>query len=158
MDITLKERTAETVAVYFQKANTPSIRKTLPQKARTLEEALRDFCETQKPGAKSYGRTIWADGQYVGDVWCYGIDLQETPNAMLSYCVFEASCRGRGAASRAAALFLEEIAHSFGVKSMGAFTYGDNLPSIRVLEKNGFRLIEEFEEDGVLSRYYEKAL
>ncbi len=158
MEIRLGERTGETVKIYFQRANTPEIRRTLPQKAKTLEEALADFRETRKPGASSYGRTIWADGAYVGDVWCYGISPLERPNGMLSYCIFEEGCRGQGAASRAVALFLPELVQRFGLKSVGAFTFADNLPSIGVLEKNGFCLMEAFEEDGILSRYYEKTL
>ena len=158
MEIRLGERTEETVRTYFQKAGTPEIRRVLPQRAKTLEEALDDFRESRKPGAKSYGRTIWAVGRYVGDVWCYCMDPGGTPNAMVSYCVFAPDCRNRGVASRALELFLEEVRETFALKTVGAFTFADNPASIRVLEKNGFRLLEEFEEDGTLSRYYEKTL
>lgn len=40
MSIELRTRSAETVSIYFEKANTPAIRAVLPQKAKTLEEAL----------------------------------------------------------------------------------------------------------------------
>ena len=43
MNVTLKDRTAETAAVYFERTRSPIIRKFLPQKAQTLEEALADF-------------------------------------------------------------------------------------------------------------------
>ena len=89
MKITLQPRTEETVRIYFENAQQPAIRRTLPQKAQTVEEALADFRKTQLPGATSDGRTIRLDGQYVGDVWIYAIDPADTPNAMLSYCVFE---------------------------------------------------------------------
>ena len=89
MKIELRERTEETVATYFEKAQDAEIKKVLPQKAQTLEEALEDYRQTLKTDAISYGRTIYADGVYVGDIWCYGIDLNEEPNAMLSYCIFE---------------------------------------------------------------------
>jgi len=62
MTISLGARTAETVAVFFQNAQSPAIRRTLPMKAKTPEDALADFQDTQKPGARSYGRTIYADG------------------------------------------------------------------------------------------------
>ena len=149
-------RSAETVTVYFEKAKNPKIRDVLPQKARTPEEALEDFRRTQLPGARSYGRTILADGQYVGDVWCYGIDPQEEPNAMLSYCVFEEAYWGQGAATLAVALFLEEIRDRYGIRTVGAFTYSDNAASVRVLEKNGFVLEEEFAEDGRASKYFRR--
>lgn len=158
MDIALGTRTEETAAIYFQQANTPEIKKYLPQRAATLEEFLADFRASQAPGAASYGQTIWLDGQYVGDVWCYCIAPGEVPGAMVSYCLFQTEQRGRGAASRALELFLAEIGPRFGLERVGAFTFADNLPSIRVLEKNGFCMMEEFEEDGRLSRYYEKKL
>lgn len=153
MEICLGERTAETVRLYFEKAQRPEIRAVLPQKAKTVEEALEDFRKTLLPGATSYGRTIWADGRYIGDVWCYCIDPKEEPNAMLSYCIFEEAYWSRGIATRAVALFLGEMREKFGCKTVGAFAFSDNAASVRVLEKNGFAVAEEFEEDGRLSKY-----
>ncbi len=151
--IELKARTAETVAHYFEKANTPAIRAVLPQKAKTLTEALADFEQAQLPGASSYGRTIYVDGRYIGDVWCYCIDKSEEPNAMVSYCIFEPDYCGKGIATEALRLFMAEIHFKFGLKSLGAFTFLSNAASIRVLQKNGFTLREEFTEDGVKSCY-----
>lgn len=154
MTISLGERTAETVAAFFQKSQAPAIRRTLPMRARTLEEALADFRDTQKPGARSFGRTIYADGRYAGDVWCYGMDPSGDPQAMVSYCVLETALWGRGIAAAALGLFLEEIRERFGLERIGAFTFAANTASVRVLEKNGFRLAETFVEDGVESGYY----
>ena len=151
----LGERTAETAAIYFEKTNNGAIRNFLPMKAKTVEEALADFHASQRSGASSFGRTIWTEGRYVGDVWCYCIDPEATPNAMVSCCVFEPSLWGRGVASQALGLFLAEIVPKFGLKTVGAFTYSENLASIRVLEKNGFRRMEEFAEDGRASQYFE---
>ena len=155
MNITLGVRTAETAAIYFEKTNNDTIRKVLPQKAQTMEEAMADFHVSQRPGASSYGCTILADGAYVGDVWCYCIDPAGVPNAMVSYCVFEPALWGQGAASSALAQFLPEIVLKYDLKTVGAFTFSHNLPSIRVLEKNGFVLMEEFVEDGVSSKYFQ---
>ncbi len=155
MEITLGKRTAETAALSFERMNTASIRKTLPRKAQTVEEALADFHASQRPAASSFGRTIWAEDRYVGDVWCCCIDLGGTPNAMVSYCVFEPALWGQGIASRALSMFLLEITGKYGLKTVGAFTYSSNLPSIRVLEKNGFRLAEEFVENGLSSQYFQ---
>ncbi len=156
MTVTLGERTEETVAICFRRAGTPAIRRTLPRKDQTLEEALADFRRTREPGAKSFGRTVYAGGQYVGDVWCYGMDPGGDPQAMVSYCVFEQALWGRGVASRALGLFLPEIRERFGLERIGAFTFMENTGSVRVLEKNGFRLTESFTEDGVESGYFEK--
>lgn len=155
MDVTLGSRTAETAAIYFKKTDNETIRRVLPQKAQTVEEAVADFYASQRPGASSYGRIILVDGQYVGGVWCYCIDPGGTPSAMVSCCVFEPSLWGQGVASKALNMFLSEIAGKYSLKTVGAFTYSSNLPSIRVLEKNGFRLAEEFVEDEVSSRYYQ---
>ena len=153
MVITLGERTAETVRIYFEKANRPEIKKVLPQKAKTMEEALADYEKTRLPGATSFGQTILADGRYVGDIWCYCIDMEDEPNCMVSFCVFELESWSKGIATAALKLFIEAIRAKYGVKTIGAFTYANNRASISVLEKNGFSVIEEFEENGVLSKY-----
>ena len=153
MVITLGERTAETVRIYFEKANRPEIKKVLPQKAKTVEEALADYEKTRLPGATSFGQTILADGRYVGDIWCYCIDMEDEPNCMVSFCVFELESWSKGIATAALKLFIEAIRAKYGVKTIGAFTYANNLASISVLEKNGFSVMEEFEENGILSKY-----
>lgn len=154
MNILLGERTAETAAVYFARTRDPAIQRVLPQRARTLEEFLAGFRKAREPGADSFGRTIYVDGRYVGDVWCSGMDPAGDPQAMVSYCVFEQALRGRGIATEALGLFLEEIRERFGLERIGAFTFASNTGSIRVLEKNGFHLTEAFTEDGVESEYY----
>lgn len=35
------------------------------------------------PGPTGYGRTIYVDGNTIGDVWCYGISSDE-PKAMVT--------------------------------------------------------------------------
>lgn len=52
-------------------------------------------------------------------------------------------------------LFLKEVFHRYSIEKIGAFTYSSNPASIRVLEKLGFHFVEEWEEDAVLSRYFE---
>lgn len=158
MEITLGTRTAETAAIYFEKTSNAAIRSVLPQKAKTVEEAVTDFHISQRLGAASFGRIILADRAYVGDVWCYCIDPAGAPNAMVSYCVFEPECWGRGIASEALELFLSEIVPRFSLKTVGAFTCSHNIPSIRVLEKNGFQLMGEFAEDGASSKYFQLSL
>lgn len=155
MDISLGRRTAETVKAYFKAAQNPTVKKYLPQKAKTAEEALADYEQTLLPNAKSYGRTVWADGRHIGDVWCYCIDMEETPNAMVSFCVFDADYWGKGVMTEALGLFLDEISDRYGLKTVGAFTYLENAASVRVLEKCGFTLREEIDEDGVTSGYFQ---
>ena len=139
LKLSLRNRTADHVAVYFHNTNQEIFRSVLPQKAKTVEEAIADYEKTLLPSSTSYGRTIYVDGHYIGDVWCYCIDYDDTPNAMISYCIFQTEYWNQGIATEA----------------VGAFTYGDNSPSIRVLEKCGFHRMEEFTEDGRLSYYFE---
>ena len=94
----------------------------------------------------------------MGDVWCYAMDPSGDPQAMVSYCVFEQALWGRGVASEALGLFLEEIRERFGLERIGAFTFIANQGSVRVLEKNGFRLAETLVEDGTASGYYTKSI
>lgn len=155
MTITLGERTPETVRIFFHQSRQPDIRRYLPLKAATEAEALADYQRTLLPGARSYGRIILADGRYVGDVWCYAMAPGETPQAMLSYCVWDTACWRQGVATQAAGLFMEEISRRFGIRRLGAFTCADNAASLRVLEKCGFQRAETLSEDGVLSYYYE---
>ena len=84
MVLTLENRTADSVRIYFEKANRPEIKRVLPQKAKTVEEALEDYEKTLLPDATSFGQTVYADGKYIGDVWCYCIDMEDEPNCMLS--------------------------------------------------------------------------
>lgn len=158
MHVTLDRRTAETVRTNFERCSAPEILRTLPRKAQSVEEALADYEKTLLPGATSYGRIIRAEGRYVGDVWCYGIDPADEPGCMLSFCVFEPDLWGQGVASAAVALFLQELRARLGPGSIGAFTFADNVASRRVLEKCGFALVEAFEEDGVPSLYLQREL
>ena len=101
MKIELRERTAGHVRVYFEQTQDEQIERMLPRSVESLEQALANFEATLLPGAASFGRTIYADGRYVGDVWCYCIDCEQSPNAMLSYCIFDKALWGKGAATEA---------------------------------------------------------
>ena len=156
MKIELHERTEDHVRTYFERTRDPEIQRMLPQTAQTVEQAVADFRKTLLPGASSYGRTVYADGKYIGDVWCYCLDPDDEPNAMLSYCIFEKSLWGKGIATEALRQFLTDIIPRFSLKTAGAFAFCANGASLRVLEKNGFAKMEEFTEDGILSAYYRK--
>lgn len=153
MIITLEKRTADSVRGYFERTNRPEIKQVLPQKAKTIEEALEDYEKTLLPNATSFGQTVYVDEKYVGDVWCYCIDMDDEPNCMLSFCIFELEYWSKGIATTAVNMFIENICAQYNIKTIGAFTFAHNNASIRVLEKNGFVVMEEFEEDGVWSKY-----
>lgn len=158
MTVTLKDRTELAVRIYYEKSQQTEIKAMLPQKAKSVEEAVCDYQKTLLPSSTSYGKIIYADDEYIGDVWCYCIDRSEMPNAMLSFCVFEKACWNKGIASEAVSLFLKEIREKYLIETVGAFTFSDNCPSQKVLEKNGFQLSEEFIEDGRASKYFQLSL
>ena len=156
MNIELCERTESHVRTYFERIQDPKVIRYLPQTVTSLGQALTNFKNTQKPNATSYGRTVYADGVYVGDVWCYGISRTDMPQAMVSFCLFDYTCWNKGVMSCALARFLSEIEVRYGIWCVGAFAFADNAASVRVLEKNGFRIIELFTEDGADSVYLQR--
>ena len=161
MKVELRERTEETVRIYFETVRRQGLDRTLPQRAKTAEEAVsrgEDLGYENLPLANqtSYSLVKGVDdqnGTYAGDVWCYAMDEGGEPQAMVSYCVFE-EYQGKGVAAEGVSLFLKDTDGRYGCKSYGAFVYLDNIPSVRVLEKCGFRLMEEIEE-GRLSGYFQ---
>ncbi len=159
MRIQLNARTPDDVKTYFERTNDPDIDRMLPRSVFTQEAAMANYNASLLPGATSFGRTIYVDGRYVGDIWIYCIDASAQPQCMLSFCIFDKSCWGRGVATRALDMFLLEVAHRYPlINSVGAFTYNHNRASRRVLEKNSFALADSFEEGGVPSCYYERSL
>lgn len=158
MKITLGERTIDHVRTYFEKTQNDTIRRMLPSDVTCLEQAIANFRQSLLPDAASYGRTIFCDERYIGDIWCYCINPQEMPNAMLSYCIFESEFWNRGIACEAVSLFLKQLPQKYSLQTIGAFTFADNIASIRVLEKNGFTVRERFIENGRESCYLECSL
>jgi len=156
MRIELRARTEHQVRIYFDRTRDEEIQRMCPQKAQTVEEAIADFRKTLEADANSFGRTVYADGKYVGDVWLYCIDEEENADAMLSFCLFEKELWGRGIMTEAVRMFLEETERRFSLRTVGAFTFVENRGSQRVLMKNGFVLQESFFEDGRESGYFER--
>lgn len=103
----------------------------------------------------SYGQTIYYGETYIGDIWCYNMDIEESPNGMLSYCIFDKKFWNKGIATEAVGLFLKELRQNYQMKELGAFLYASNAASRRILEKNGFVKAETIVEDGIESFYYE---
>lgn len=156
MNIQLKDRTESHVRIQYEKIRDPQIWAMIPMTDKTLEQAIADYEKTLLPGAASFGLTVYADGAYIGDVWCYCIDPEEEPNAMVGYCIFEKDLWGRGIATEALRQFEKIAVSRFGLKTLGGIAYCSNQASLRVLEKSGYEKREEFTEDGVLSAYYQK--
>jgi RimJ/RimL family protein N-acetyltransferase len=155
MDIKLESRTVDHVVVFWNKTQDEEIRKLIPINNGSLEKAIMLFEESVKENATSYGKVIYFEGRYVGDIWCYAIDECSEKMAMLSVLIFEKELWGRGIATEATKAFSKEIFSRFDIEKLGAFTYSSNYASIGLLEKIGFIETETFVEDGIESKYFE---
>lgn len=154
--VELKPRTRENVILYFERVQDEAIKRFLPQKAKSVEEAITDFEKTLLPNSTSYGKSIYVDSNYIGDIWAYCIG-DDDPNAMLSFCVFDKSMWGKGIATEAARIFVSDIKVKFDLQTLGAFTFSNNYASIKVLLNNGFQEKETFTENGIESKYLQIA-
>lgn len=155
VDIMLRTRTKNHVITFWEKTQDEEIKKSFPFSIESLEKALLLFEESIKENALSYGKVIYFEGKYIGDIWCYGIDECNEKMAMLSIIIFEKELWGKGIATEAAKAFVKEVFNKFGIDKIGAFTYSSNYGSIGLLEKVGFFQIEAFVENGIESIYFE---
>jgi len=155
MKISLRERTEKHVIEFYNKTQTKEIEALFPLTVKSEEEAIRLFHASQKENATSYGKVIYAEEGYVGDVWCYGIDLVDEKMAMLSIVIFNSDFWGKGIGKQALQKFIEEVFEKYPIEKIGAFTYSHNSASIGSLKKVGFSEIEAFVEDGIESKYFE---
>lgn len=155
MDIILKARSREHVINFWERNQDEEIKRLFPSSIKSLEEALMLFEESLKEDALSYGRVIYYENRYVGDIWCYGIDEKDEKMAMLSIVIFEKELWGKGIGAEASNIFIREIFNRFDIEKVGAFTYSKNHSSIGMLKKVGFFEVETFVEDGIESKYFE---
>ena len=155
MDIVLKTRRKEHVVVFWEKTQDDEIKRLFPFTIKTLEDAFILFDESLKDGALSYGKVIYYKEQYIGDIWCYGIDESNEKMSMLSVVIFEKELWGKGIATKATNDFICEVFNKYDIEKIGAFTYSNNDRTIGLLEKVGFIKIETFVEDGIESMYFE---
>ena len=155
MSIELNQRTKEHVVTFWQKTQDEEIQKLFPFSSQSLEQALELYEESLKDGALSYGKVIYYDGKYIGDVWCYCIDEVKEKMAMLSIVIFDKELWGKGIATVATKDFIKEVFRKYDIEKIGAFTYAFNNGSIGLLQKAGFTKVETFMEDGVESIYFQ---
>lgn len=154
-NILLKDRTLSNVKIYWQKTQDEELMKLFPFIKKTLKDAIYLYEESLKPGAKSYGKVIYVDDKYIGDVWCFGIDECIENKAFISIVIFDKAYFGKGIGKRILLEFTKIIFNKYNLKKLCAFTYKDNERSIRTLESIGFKKVEEFKENNRLSCYYE---
>lgn len=155
MDIVLKSRMKDHVVTFWERTQDEEIKRLFPFSIESLDKALILFDESQKENALSYGKVIYFEGKYVGDIWCYGIDESNEKMCMLSVVIFLKELWSRGIATEASKIFIKDIFNKFQINKVGAFTYSKNYGSIGLLEKLGFVEIDTLIEDGIESKYFE---
>lgn len=155
MDIMLKTRTKEHVITFWNKIQDEEIKRLFPFSIESLEKALILYEESLKEDSLSYGKVIYFEGKYIGDIWCYNIDENDEKIAMLSVVIFEKKLWGKGIAKEASRAFVKEVFNKYDIEKIGAFTYSNNYESIGLLKKVGFSEVQTFVEDGIESKYFE---
>lgn len=154
-NLLLKPRTLNHVKTFWEKSQDEEIERLFPLNRGALSDAIKLYEDSLNPNARSYGKIISVDDKYIGDVWCYGIDETEEKLAFVSIVIFDKSYWGKGIGKTVLKQFCELVFDRYDVIKLCAFSYKHNEGSTRVLESSGFKIIEEFEEDVVLSYYYE---
>ena len=157
MKVALKTRTKDHVMKFWKRTQDEEIKRLFPFSVDSLEKALKLFEDSLKEDALSYGKVIYFQGKYIGDIWCYGIDESNEKMAMLSIVIFEKELWGKGIAAEAAKVFIKEVFDKYYIDKIGAFTYSSNYGSIGLLKKLGFVQMEAFIENGIESIYFEIA-
>ncbi len=160
MTITLGNRSEESVRTFFRNTQTEEIKRLLPLKAKTEDEAVEDYRASLLPGARSHGKTILADGVHVGDIWCIFGCRNDIPTAEFNFCVFNKEYRSKGVATEALRQFMDDIIARYEslfilLYGLGGYTYSENEASCRVFEKCGFEMFEEYVDEGRFTKYFQ---
>lgn len=158
MCIMLKTRTRDHVVTFWHKTQDEEIKKLFPFSTESLEQSLTLFDASLKKNASSYGKVIYYEDKYVGDIWCYSIDETHEKMGMLSIVIFEKEMWGKGIGAEAAKIFIREVFDKFNIEKIGAFVYSNNYRSIGLLKNAGFAEVETFSEEGIESMYLELCL
>lgn len=155
LQINIRDRELNHVKRFWEASKDPELQKLFPFQDNTLEKAIEMYEESLQPDATSWGKTIYVKDRYIGDVWCYCIDESVEKSCFLSIVIFDKDYWNKGIGVKVLQDFSRLIAQRYAINKICAFTYKYNVASIRTLEKVGFKCIEEFEEEGMASLYYE---
>ena len=140
-DVRLRDVTIEDLPIFFEHQRDPVANEMAAFPARD-REAFMEHWTTNVLGDDTAGKwTILLDGEVVGNILSWA-DLGDT---LVGYWIGREHW-GKGIATRALTLLLAEV----DTRPLHAHVARHNAGSIRVLEKCGFRIVEEqtFEESG----------
>lgn len=130
-DITLRDVQESDLPVLFEHQNDPVAWHMAAFSSRQRDDFMLHWAKIIADPAL-VARAILLDGQLVGNLSCFERDgLRE-----IGYWIAREHW-GKGIASRSLAMFLREVKE----RPLYAFVVADNIGSVRVLEKNGFRVL-----------------
>jgi RimJ/RimL family protein N-acetyltransferase len=147
----LLPKTRANVPVFWGAVKDHEIQEMFPFERETLEDALNNFEEYSTDESTGYGRSIWVEENYVGDVWAYCIDTKEK-TGLISIVIFNKEFWTKGIGSKALRTFIPAVFKRYPINNLQAYTFSKNVASIKCLGKIGFEIADEFEEDGIWSK------
>ena len=107
---------------------------------------------SEHDGKDGVFRAIAADDKIVGNISVEQKSDVYCKDAEIGYLLLT-DCWSKGIATEAVRQICAEAFSELDIIRITGLVYAANTASGRVLEKNGFVVMEEFEEDGVLSKY-----
>lgn len=137
--IKLMKRTEENVSFFWEKTRDKEIRRLFPLEEVSIEKALEMFHQQRKDDSKSYGRCIYTDKRYIGDIWCYAIN-PISKSAFVSILIFDKASWNKGIGTKALDRFIQLIRKKYALDHLMAYTYAFNQRAFRCFEKNHFDL------------------
>ena len=150
----LRDRTLTHVHEFYKQIKDDEIQRMFPFGSMDLGEHIAMYKNALKPDASSFGKVIYSNGSYIGDIWCYNIDEDNEQMALLSIVIFNKSCWSKGIGPWAITEFTDLLFQRYAIEEIGAFTYANNQRSRQALINSGFCEVESFVENGETSYYY----
>lgn len=157
--LSLREMIESDAAFYLEILSDPDFRTNIADRGvRTEEAALVSLRERVLTSYEVHGFGMYlvsrkSDGEAVGMAGLVKRDFLK--NVDLGYA-FLPRGRGQGFATEAARACVELAREQFGIRRLAAITAPENTPSIRLLEKLGFREAGtvQFPDDGDLCAHF----
>ncbi len=156
-NIRLKRISKKDYKEVFDILNDPVVTEYLPINPFEDEEEAKSFLDhIISKAEKSYG-AVWKI-ENIRSIATIGLvdllDWSENENSVYMSYLLKKSYWNIGITSTVVKELLNKL-NNIGIKKIIAPVYADNKRSIRVLEKNGFKMNEEKEVDGKFVLYYE---
>lgn len=157
--LSVREMTPEDAGFYLEMLNDPDFVSNIADRGvSTVEQALENLRERVFASYEAHGFGMYlvsrkSDGEAIGMAGLVKRDFLK--HVDVGYA-FLPRGRGAGFATEAAAGVIDFARRNFGFKRLAAITAPDNIASVRVLEKLGFRKrgTVQFPDDGDICAHF----